>query len=265
MPSITTVIPTAPIEKWCVGPLEFFDNDPFECANKSQGTQQSDFQTFCCDGDIINVARDFWSPDFWDGDDQSMNLSDMVCCGLKGPQAGGIQPIPTVHTQCADGSPTPLASLAGTNTENAVPFLVTYTSASYGDNTVGDYIPTETPSCFWAYTVSVATEEITLSAPEIKTLPPATTDEFTAPFRTATETGPASETTSSGSESGSTGSSSSTVPETTTSSSTGAETSSGTSSAATPTPSRAVSTYTGVRKGCLYLSLGLVAMSLFWS
>ena len=31
-----------------------------ECANSTSGTQQSDFQTFCCDGDIRDTARSMW-------------------------------------------------------------------------------------------------------------------------------------------------------------------------------------------------------------
>ncbi|KAI1392794.1 uncharacterized protein F4822DRAFT_392239 [Hypoxylon trugodes] len=250
--SITTQIPTSPIEKWCVAEPIQLDGEPYQCANETLGLKESDFQTFCCDGEIINTVHDIWKPSFWKGTNHSVNLSDMVCCGRNGPQTGGIQPLPTAYTECSEGKPTPLADLAATNTKNAVPFLVTYTSASFGDNTVGDYIPTETPYCFWAYKSGAAMEEVTVVAAQITTLPPATTDEFGWPITTASETRP----TSSGSGSGSDAAAKTTIL---------SGTASSTSPEATTTPSGAGSIYSGVRKGYLCLGLGLVTMSLLWS
>ncbi|OTA64119.1 hypothetical protein K449DRAFT_381050 [Hypoxylon sp. EC38] len=260
MSSITTVIPTGPIETWCVGTLTYYDGTKYQCANETNGTHESDFQTFCCNGEIINTVHDIWKPAFWKGDNHSVNLADMVCCGISGPQAGGVLPLPSANTECNQGSPTPLASLAATNTDNAVPFKVTYTSASFGDDgTVGDFIPTNTPNCFFALTKSVATTEITLPTPDITTLPPATTDQFGFPISTASETRPTS---SSGS--GSTGSGSSTA-QTTVLSGTASQSGSESSGTATPTPSGVGLAYASVRKGYLYAGLGLVVMSLLWS
>ncbi|KAI0149935.1 hypothetical protein F4776DRAFT_186804 [Hypoxylon sp. NC0597] len=259
MSSITTAIPTGPIETWCVGTLTYFDGTKYQCANETQGTKESDFETFCCNGEIINSVHDIWKPAFWKGEDHSVNLADMICCGISGPQAGGVLPLPSANTECNQGSPTPLASLAATNTDNAVPFRVTYTSASFGDNTVGDFIPTNTPNCFWALTKDVATTEITLPTPDITTLPPATTDQFGFPITTASETRPTS---SSGA--GSTGSGSSTA-QTTVLSGTASQSGTESSGTATPTPSGAGSAHAGVRKGYLYAGLGLVVASLLWS
>ncbi|KAI1077182.1 hypothetical protein F5B20DRAFT_275841 [Whalleya microplaca] len=253
MASITTTIPTGLIKRWCLGSLESFDGERYECANKTLGTKESDFQTFCCNGEILNVEKSIWIPGGW-GNDSSMNLSDMVCCGLGGHQAGGLHPLPTAYTECSEGSPTPLASLACTNTENAVPFLVTYTSASFGDNTVGDYVPTETPSCFWAYKVDVAMETITLPVPDITTLPPATTDVFGLPITT---------TRPSRSDSGITSSRSSASPGTTIFSGTVPERSSGISSVSTLTSSSIATAHAGIQKGLMCICLGLVALSLF--
>ncbi|KAI2604670.1 hypothetical protein GGR54DRAFT_449491 [Hypoxylon sp. NC1633] len=261
--SITTAVPIGPIEQWCVASPESFEGKPYECANHTQGTTETDFQTFCCDGEIINVVRDFWRAPFWNSGDRSMKLADMVCCGLGGaPQQGGIGPIPTVHTSCAEGSPTPLASLAATNTANAAPFRVTYTSASYGgDGTVGDFIPTQSPSCFWAYTVGVAMSEVTVPAADITTLSSSSAFFYTVPTTTRSRT-----TTAAGSESGSIGrSTSGSAAETTVPSGSVAQTGSGTSSAASPTRSSVASRYTGVRKGYVYVGVGLVALSLLWS
>ncbi|KAI1759545.1 hypothetical protein GGR53DRAFT_513252 [Hypoxylon sp. FL1150] len=251
MSSITTSIPTSPITSWCLSPPWHFNGAKYECANETLGVKESDYQTFCCNGDILDTEKDVWKPATWHGDN-SVNLADMICCGLDGDQAGGIHPLPTAYTACSAGLPTPLASLAGTNTDNAVPFLVTYTSASYGDSTVGDYIPTETPTCLWAYKVHAEMEEITLPAPDIKTLPPATTDEFGLPITSASESvftaTSGSTTTSTAKLSGSQGSS---------------ETSSATIT--TSTPSGAALTRAGGSQEYVGLCLSLLVISLFWN
>ncbi|KAI1448696.1 hypothetical protein F5Y02DRAFT_278765 [Annulohypoxylon stygium] len=262
MSSITTAIPTDPISEWCVGPLQYYDGDKYQCANSTKGTQESDFQTFCCDGEIINTVHDIWKPAFWKGNNHSLSLSEMVCCGLGGPQAGGVMPLPSAYTECNGGSPTPLASLANTNTENAQLFRVTYTSASFGSNTVGDFIPTNTPNCFWAYTSGAKTTEITLPTPDITTLPPASTNAFGEPVTSTRHTSK-----SSASETGSASSGSITeAPSTTVLSGSAEQTSSdsSTSTSAAPTTSDAGSTFSGVQRGYLYVGLGLATMSLLW-
>ncbi|KAF3057421.1 hypothetical protein GL218_06294 [Daldinia childiae] len=261
MSSITTAIPTGLITEWCLSAPTHFNGSRYECAATEPGWKASNFQTFCCDGDILNTAKDIWH-DIGRGKNNSIDLADMICCGLGGaPQQGGVHPLPTAYTGCSAGAPTPLASIAGTNTDNAAPFLVTYTSASYGQGTVGDYIPTETPTCFWAYTVGVGTTQVTLPAPDITTLPPDTTDEFgftiVSPSTTTTTT-----TTGSASEVLSTEASSS-EQRTTASTGTAAQSSEGLSEP-TSTPSGA-SAVAGVRRGYVYLGLGLVTVRLFWN
>jgi len=91
-------------------------------------------------------------------------------------------PIDTDYTHCSPSmNPVPLASLAATNTDNAVPYLVTYESAR-GDSTggVGDWTRTETPTCLWIETAdkAVTMVDVTVPAAQITTLPPPTTDQF---------------------------------------------------------------------------------------
>ncbi|KAI8957491.1 hypothetical protein F5Y11DRAFT_339416 [Daldinia sp. FL1419] len=266
MSSITTAIPTGLITEWCLGAVTRFDGSRLECAAGKPERKKSDFQTFCCNGDILNVEKDIWR-DVGRGKNNSMAIADMICCGKGGAQEGGIHPLPTAYTACSEGAPTPLASVAGTNTDNAAPFRVTYTSASFGAGTeVGDYIPTETPTCFWAYTVGVGTTEITLPTPDITTLPPDTTDEFgftiVTPSTTTTTT--ASTTAADGaSETESSSGSESEAPKTTVLTGSASQSSDGPSEP-TSTPSGA-SAITGVGKGYIYLGLGLVTMSLLWS
>ncbi|KAI1804689.1 hypothetical protein F4811DRAFT_552557 [Daldinia bambusicola] len=263
--SITTAIPTGLIENWCLAPAMHFNGTRYECADGKPEWQPSDFQTFCCDGQILNTVKDIWR-DLVKGGNNSMAISDMICCGNSGPEQGGILPLPTAYTECSEGSPTPLASIAGTNIDNAVPFLVTYTSASFGEGTVvGDYIPTKTPTCFWAYTKGVGTTEVTLPAPQITTLSSAETDEWGYTITTARpmtttrlrSTDSSSEATgtagSSGSDSDSNSASITTAPQNT-----------DVPSEPTSTPSSA-SIVKGARKGYMYLGLGLVTMSLLWS
>ncbi|KAI5864731.1 hypothetical protein GGS23DRAFT_619367 [Durotheca rogersii] len=260
--SITTKIPIDPIPRWCLGPIQFGNGERWECANDTLGTSKEDFQTFCCNGRIINAARDLRS--IAGSRDRAMNLSDLVCCGLTGPQAGGLRPAPAQNTRCSDGSPTPLAQLAGTNTDNAAPFLVTYTSASYGDRTVGDYVPTQVAQCLWALTSGLALEDITLPAPDITTLTPATTDRFGFPIptRSTTTTG---RTSSTATESGASESlSGQSAPSTTSPPADAATTEPESGNAPTSTPSAAVSGHTNARRGLLYVFVGLAALSLLY-
>lgn len=137
-----------------------------QCANSTRGTTESDFQTICCDGNIVDTRKDLFR------DHGPVDLADLVCCRLQGPQMGGLLPLPNgPATGCSTGTHVPLASLAATNTRNAQGYLVTYTSASYGIGTTGDFVPTQTPYCLWAYTASaVAMSNITVPAAQIASL-----------------------------------------------------------------------------------------------
>lgn len=168
MSSIVTAVPTGLIQEWCIQvPWWGFDNEPQQCANATRGTQESDFETICCDGSIIDTSHNLYL-----GAGGAINIDNLVCCRIQGPQAGGLLPLPTGQpTTCQSGTPVALTSLAATNTLNAQDFLVTYTSASFGGPTPGDYVPTETPYCLWVYTKSgVAMATVTVPAAQITTL-----------------------------------------------------------------------------------------------
>ncbi|KAE9972287.1 hypothetical protein EG328_005106 [Venturia inaequalis] len=171
MSSIVTAIPSGVVKEWCIrGPILFGPVNPVfgECANSTRGTYPSDFETICCDGSIVDTTKDLFKA----GRGQTINLENLICCRIQGAQQGGLMPLYAGSvTACTAGTPTPLASLAATNTKNAQSFLVTYTSASYGSSTTGDFIPTQSPNCLWAYTASgMAMTNVTVAAPEITTL-----------------------------------------------------------------------------------------------
>jgi hypothetical protein len=206
MSSIVTAVPTGLIQEWCIQ-APWFGPDRQECANATRGTTEAGFETICCDGEIVDTAKDLYH-----SGGGPINLADLICCRVQGPQMGGIGPIPTnAGTECSTGTPTPLASLAATNTVNVQGYLVTFTSASFGDGTTGDFIPTQTPYCLWAYTASgVSLTNITVPAAQITTL--STTDYLMGTVGTVggTSAGGTSTTRSSSSTSHSAGQSSAT-------------------------------------------------------
>ena len=183
MASITTRIPTGPIGdvEWCYRSLydTFSDNyskpDFNTCANSSRGTVDSDFQTFCCDGDIIG-----WLDD-WPNVRKDFSFEDLSCCRIQKPQQGGLGAIPENNgkTCTATATPTPLASLAATNTANAQPYPITYLDGSAIGTTWSDWTTRDTPTCFWVDTAhGVAMTKVTVRAAAITTLPPDTEDPF---------------------------------------------------------------------------------------
>ncbi|KAM7194136.1 hypothetical protein V8F20_008056 [Naviculisporaceae sp. PSN 640] len=191
MSLITTSLPTGPIymsqgPQWCILPLYLDALSPppyryFECANSTLGTDPSDFLTICCDGDIKSspIARF----GFKGGDDEfPLDFANLICCRKGAGQliAGGLLPIPEgIETTCYPGEiKTPLASLAATNTKNAVPYRVTYESASAG---IADFTNTESPWCLWVQTthpdVTGRMAPVVVEAAKITTLPqPSTHD-----------------------------------------------------------------------------------------
>jgi hypothetical protein len=191
MSSITTAIPTGMLKGWCVAAQVDFENNAYQCANATLGQKPSDYETICCDGDIIDTTQNLFQFDRpKSAGPLYVNIDNLVCCRLTGPQQGGIGPIDPDQTHCTAGDPTPLASLAATNVENAAYFPVTYTSASFGETTTGDFIPTQTPTCLWmntntAQSDGVAVVSVTVPAAHISTMPPATTDEFGFPISSA--------------------------------------------------------------------------------
>ncbi|KAF2278009.1 uncharacterized protein EI97DRAFT_441283 [Westerdykella ornata] len=192
MSSITTAIPSGPLSNgpdWCIQDmLDFWgaDETPYkynECANSTRGQQKSDFQTLCCDGNIIDTSDNLFSMAPRNMSQYPLDIENLVCCRKAGQLLpGGIMPIETDYTRCEYGlKPTPLASLAATNTENAALYLATYESAS-GDATGGwaDWTRTETPTCLWVQTAhpDIPMVDVTVPAAAITTLPPPTTDRW---------------------------------------------------------------------------------------
>jgi hypothetical protein len=153
MSSVVTAVPSGLVQDWCIQqPWLMSLDDRQQCANSTRGTVESDFETICCDGQIVD-ARD-GSPG-----GGPIDLADLVCCRVQGPQTGGILPLPTnAQTECGTG--------------NAQGFLVTYTSASYGTSTTGDFVPTHTPYCLWMNTKSgmEAMMSVTVQAAVVTTL-----------------------------------------------------------------------------------------------
>lgn len=185
--SITTAVPSGLITTdWCVKEfLDWYDN-PTECANSTLGQGPSDFETICCAGDIVDTTKDLYS---FHGTNNTVDLDNLVCCRVDGPQQGGILPIPTNRMQCDQGNPTPLVSFAATNTANAAVWEKTYSSASLsvGSTTTlfSDYIPRQTPTCLWVYTkTGVAMRNVTVPTADITTLPAPSTDRFGYPITT---------------------------------------------------------------------------------
>lgn len=180
MASITTAVPSGLITTdWCIQNSVDWDNQPSTCANATIGQKDADFETICCNGDIIDVAKNLFTYPRPNNQTRYIDLEDMVCCGVHGAQAGGIGPALNLATACTMGQPTPLVSLAATNVDNAALYAVTYTSASFGSTTTGDFIPTTMPSCLWVYTkTGVALRNVTVPAARITSLPSGATPGF---------------------------------------------------------------------------------------
>jgi hypothetical protein len=182
---ITTAVPSGLItSEWCIQDSLDYDGNPNVCGDS--GKNPSDYGTICCAGDIVDTESDLYR---FGNSNKTINLDTLVCCGVDGPQQGGLQPIATDRTQCTQGTPTPLASFAASNTANAAVYELTYTSASEsaGESTtlIGDYIHRESPKCLWVYTkTGVAMMNVTVAAAEITTLPAPTTDKFGFPITT---------------------------------------------------------------------------------
>ncbi|KAM7210977.1 hypothetical protein V8F06_013633 [Rhypophila decipiens] len=194
MASITTSVPTGIISsnaEWCI--MKMFawgpNHPPYkykECAKPTDAenpTQPQDFMTICCDGKIIDTSQDMYKYFLRNNGlfSYPLELDNLVCCREAGVrQMGGVGPFPN-PTRCpAVLTPTPLASLAATNTKNAVPYLATYESGKWDDEISDnvDWIRTETPECLWVQTThpDVTLVEVQVPAAKITTLPFPVTD-----------------------------------------------------------------------------------------
>jgi len=184
--SITMAVPSGLIStEWCIQNLLDWDDLPNQCAGS--GENPSDYSSICCAGSIVDTENNLWSSG--SSRNRTINLDTLVCCIQEGPQQGGILPFPTDQLACPDGSPTPLASFAATNTANAAIYEVTYTSASQSADesttVTGDFIPRKSPMCLWVNTkTGVSMTNVTVAAADITTLPAPTTDKFGWPITT---------------------------------------------------------------------------------
>lgn len=173
--SIITSVPAGLIRgDWCIQNLQDFQHQPNECAKAAEDQESSDFDTICCAGDIIDTTQDLW--DYRTRNQTEVDLANLVCClYANAPLNSGSRNTSAPNT-CSQGSPTPLASLAATNTENAALYQRTYTSAgtySWISSTgyYGDYVPTATPECMWVYTkTGVEMSEVTVPAATVSTM-----------------------------------------------------------------------------------------------
>jgi hypothetical protein len=162
--SVVTAVPSGPIENWCLKtPGRIYGP---EWTDHCYGSKlDANFETICCDGEIIGAKRPIVN-------DTSLDLTDLICCRLQGLQANGfsnaLSDLETA-TKCPIGTPVPLASLAATNTWNMHDYAITYTSASLGPQSTGNYIETLTPRCLWAQTASgVPLSTITVQATQMR-------------------------------------------------------------------------------------------------
>jgi hypothetical protein len=186
--SITTAVPSGLITTdWCIQDSLGWHDEPNVCADS--GTNPSNYGTICCAGDIIDTSGGLALITNGNSKNHTLDLNTLVCCLVEGPQQGGILPLNSDPTQCTEGNPTPLASFAATNTDNAAIWAATYTGASEsaGESTTvtGDFIHRETPKCLWVYTkTGMAMQNVTVAAADITTLPAPTTDKFGWPITT---------------------------------------------------------------------------------
>ena len=171
MSSVSTIVPTGALQSWCMTSFDPDETNPFwDACGRETKNATADFQTICCDGEIIDTELNIWAGLQRESNEPLyLQMEDMVCCRQAGRNPGGLLPLNTDYTQCASGEPTPLASMAATNTENAQNFAVTYISASAG---TADWTTRSSPSCIWINTKSVdGTTAVVLPAADITTLP----------------------------------------------------------------------------------------------
>ncbi|KAF3929684.1 hypothetical protein AA313_de0204274 [Arthrobotrys entomopaga] len=180
MSSITTSIPSDTIINWCVAnQIQYGDTEPYQCANTTIHQSSSDFESICCDGRIISTKDDLWNPT----NDTKVKVEDLVCCRYH-YEEGGFHAINPTKTICTAGTPTPLASLAATNVDNARAYLVTFASASQDGTSLGDWTLLTTPQCFWMNTNTkdsqgvAADKTLVLPAADVTTFGADVTSEF---------------------------------------------------------------------------------------
>lgn len=171
--SVTTVFPTGVVQHWCLAPIYGFNvtHDIADCAAQNIS---SNFQTVCCNGDIIDTTGQA----FLSGIPlKPLNLSNIICCQLSGPQDENQNAGTFVSVQpstCKSGTPTPIVNLAATNTENAAPYYIDFTDLPTGFGWSSEIVATATPNCLWLNTVSgasLATLTVPAAAQETDSAP----------------------------------------------------------------------------------------------
>ncbi|KAI2606770.1 hypothetical protein GGR54DRAFT_644001 [Hypoxylon sp. NC1633] len=149
MSSIITSIPTGAVAEWCVVPhyrrSSLFLEGCQEAVRNTTAVNLADFQSICCDGLIVDTALDIYNassytlaPGTYPNGYTPIKLSDLVCCGVGGTQTQALPLTPDPRTACAPGTTgTPLASLAATNASRADLFPVTYSGGAPASNNDG--------------------------------------------------------------------------------------------------------------------------------
>jgi hypothetical protein len=140
-------VPSGPIHQWCFVRLGFnmcATSPPFSKGN-------TDFITICCNGYIVDPNVTLYNTN------STIDLDDLYCC-----QGDGYLPLsPSSVTSCPSSMPpTPLASLAGTNTDNAQTWTI--------PNTQNMYLPM-TPWCAYLQATPTAVRTVTVPTPSIST------------------------------------------------------------------------------------------------
>lgn len=135
---MTTIgLPAGPIIPWCLGAVNLTT-----CPDQNASYSGVDWTTICCDGTISDTTRILADG----GVNKTLDIFDLLCCG--GDPLGGFD-----MTSCSSTiTPTPLASLAATNTQNAMAWI---------DSRVG---LTWSPYCVWlGSSTSVLKTTVTVS------------------------------------------------------------------------------------------------------
>jgi len=194
MSSITTVFPSGAVQPWCLSPIFGFSLAPISyCA---AANASAEFQTVCCNGDIIDTTGKFQQ-----GAIAPLDVENLLCCVLSGTQDWGNDSGNAFDpTTCNSGSPTPIASLAATNTRNVAPYEIIYTNIPTNLFSSIEITATGTPYCLWLYTASgVVMATVTVPAVQDVASPTSTMNSMASAITTiptstsqATTTSPAS-------------------------------------------------------------------------
>lgn len=177
--STITAVPTGPVD-WCLFPdwrppnLLPGLNGPPRCGNGQPGKTDVDYGTNTRLDMFVNGTRD------------KIDLADLVCCRNQGLRP--LEGLPLApwgqRTKCLTGTPTPLLSLAATNTGDWIEYSVTYPGVSYPGvtypgvtfeglsySTLGTsqvLVGTGTPYCLWFNIVSVSSmKDVTVQALQV--------------------------------------------------------------------------------------------------